>query len=556
MVFDRRRTAAVGSLCTLAVVLQAGCTARIGDAAGDPSATRQGGATTAGTAGTTTGGALDCGSPHAPALHARWLSPSQYNNTLVDLVKVEGNPSKDFGGGVDAQLDDLSVERRANAAASVAHQATLSVAQWSPCLPTQIAPSTCEQQIIDWMGARAYRRPLAASERMELEALFDAGIKEKDFATGLEWFLTGVFQSPDFLYQFAKLAAGEVAGEVRPLSGHELASRLSYFVWDGTPDDRLYAAAAADELDDPTRLRAQLDRMVHDQRFLRGVTGFYGSWLRLGSFHEVARDDAAFTTDVVDALRTSLLMSATQLYAAAAPNIATLFSGQSYYMNGTLRAFYRLGGSATDSAFASTDVPGEERRGVLTHPALMALLARPNQTNPISRGLFVRKSLMCQDMPPPPDGVVIPQLPPISPDLSTRDRLDQHAKAPLCASCHDMIDPPGYALENFDQVGRHRSVEGGKPVDTSGTMTNAGDLMGPFASGDALLARIAQSEDIKECFAQKYFEYAASRSVAPEDQCTVEALKKSFAPSGDLRELVVSIATSDAFRLRLSEGAP
>jgi len=289
---------------------------------------------------------------------------------------------------------------------------------------------------------------------------------------------------------------------------------------------------------------------------MREVTGFYSTWLRLGSFREVARDDAAFTTDVVNALQTSLLMSATQLYQSAAPNIASLFSGQSYYMNGTLRAFYGLSGNAADGTFASTDIPGEERRGILTHPALMALRARPNQTNPISRGLFIRKTVMCQEMPPPPVNIVIPQLPPVSPDLSTRERLDQHAKAPLCASCHDMIDPPGYAFENFDQVGRHRSADGGKAVDTSGTMTTAGDLTGPFQNGGALLERIAQSQDLKGCFAQKYFEYAASRTVAPEDQCAMDALKKAFAPSGDLKALVVSIAISDGFRLRLSEGVP
>jgi hypothetical protein len=485
-------------------------------------------------------------------VQARLLSPTQYNNTVVDLLKVGGDPSKDFGGDVSGSLDDLSVERRANAAADVARQAAATLAQWSPCMPPQVAAATCEQQIIDRVGSLAYRHPLTASERQELQVLFDAGVKEKDFATGLEWFLAGMLEAPDFLYQLAKLQPGETVGQVRALDGYELASRLSFFLWDSMPDDALFAAGSS--LGDATTLQAQLDRMARDAKFNRGVTSFYSSWLRIGSFHEVARDDTAFTTDVVNSLATSLLMSATQLYGAASPNVSSLFDGQSYYMNATLRSFYGVPGTGT--AFVATDMPGQERRGVLTHPALMALLARPAESNPISRGLFLRKVIMCQDMPPPPAGVSIPPLPPITPGLSTRDRLDQHVKAPLCASCHNLIDPPGFALENFDWVGRHRTGDSGRPIDTSATMTDAGDLEGVFTKGDELLARIAESQDVKGCFAQKYFEHAVSHAATSEDACSIDALKKSFLPSGDLKQLALSIASSDSFRYRLSEGGP
>jgi hypothetical protein len=119
-----------------------------------------------------------------------------------------------------------------------------------------------------------------------------------------------------------------------------------------------------------------------------------------------------------------------------------------------------------------------------------------------------------------------------------------------------MIDPPGFALENFDQVGRHRTDDSGRPADTSGSMSGAGDLTGAFANGTELLARIAESQDVKGCFAQKYFEYAMSRTAASEDACSVDGLKHGFVPSGDLVTLVVSIANSDSFRFRLSEGGP
>ena len=504
---------------------------------------------------TGSGAGLDCTAPHAPPLHARLLTPSQYDNTISDLVKVGGDPSKNFGGGVATQLDDLSVELRANAAADIAHQAVLSLSQWSPCTSPPATPAACEQQLIDKIGPQVYRHPLAAAERQELQALFDAGVQEKDFATGVEWFLSGVLQSPDFLYQLSKLQIGEQPAQLVALPAYELASRLSYFIWDSMPDDALYAAAGANELADPIRLRTQLNRVLGDARFLRGVTGFYSSWLNLAGFREVARDDSAFTTDIVSALQTSLLMSTTKLYQGATPaNVAGLFSGSTYYLNGALRSFYGLAGG--DTAFTAADMASDERRGILTHPALMALLARPDQSNPISRGLFIRRAILCQDLPPPPAGVVIPPLPPVAPGLSTRDRLDQHTKSPLCASCHNLIDPPGFALENFDQVGRHRKADSGKPTDTSGSMSGAGDLDGDFATGADLLGRIAQSQDVKGCFAQKYFEYAVSRLAANEDACSLDGLKKNFVPSGDLLALVMSIANTDSFRFRTSEGGP
>ncbi|HEV3194468.1 MAG TPA: DUF1592 domain-containing protein, partial [Polyangiaceae bacterium] len=360
------RSALLPASVTLMLLL-AGCTGQVGGppgfGSGSPGSSSgagpgMGSASSTGAGVATTGNAppTDCTAKHAPVLHARLLTPSQYNNTVSDLVNVTGDLSKGFGGGVGAQLDDLSVEQRANAATGLAQQAVLSMAQWSPCMSPPVAAATCEQQIIDKVGSAVYRHPLSASERMELQTLFDAGVKEKDFATGVEWFLGGIFQSPDFLYQLSRPQAGEQAGQLVAIPSYELASRLSYFIWDSTPDDALYAAAAANDLADATRLQTQLNRMVKDARFQRGITGFYTSWLDLSGFHDVARDDPAFTTDVVNGLQTSLLMSATQLYQGTTPpNIAGLFSGATYYLNGTLRTYFGLPGG-TGTAFTAADM--------------------------------------------------------------------------------------------------------------------------------------------------------------------------------------------------------
>jgi hypothetical protein len=139
------------------------------------------------------------------------------------------------------------------------------------------------------------------------------------------------------------------------------------------------------------------------------------------------------------------------------------------------------------------------------------------------------------------------------PGLSTRASLEQHTKDALCASCHSQIDPPGFALENYDAVGRYRTQDAGLPVDTSGTMASGGDTDGPFASGGEFLDRVGKSADMKECFAKHYLTFAVARDLAPQDECSLSRLADDFAKSGDLKQLVVAVAKTDAFRLRATE---
>lgn len=510
-----------------------------------------GGATTssAGSAGMSAA-TRDCSMPHAPVLHARLLSPSQYDNSVEDLLKVNDHPAREFGGGIAARLDEVEVERRANAAAAIASKAASSLAGWAPCTPA--GDSGCAAKLVDSLGQAAFRHPLAESERTQLRQLFEAGQSEKDFATGVEWLLTGLLQAPDFLYQLSKPAAAEVAGQIVPLGDYELASRLALFVWDSSPDAALLSAAGAGKLQQVAGIEAELTRLVSDARFNRGTASFYRDWLGVEGFKEVARDEPALTTEVLAELQASLLKSATELYAAAAPNIESLFSGQSYYLSDKLRAFYGLSGGGP--TLEPVELPDQQRRGILTHPALMTLLARPNASDPIARGLFVQRTLLCKEIPPPPQGVPIPPLAPLMSGLSTRQRLEQHTVQPLCAGCHNQIDPPGFALENYDAVGRFRTQDGAQPVDSSGNLMSGTDVDGAFATGAELLDRIAKSADVKRCFAQHYLTFALERALSDEDSCSLAGVGDGFAGSGDLKQLIAAVAKSDAFRLRTSEG--
>jgi hypothetical protein len=508
----------------------------------------------ANTGGTGTGGSppppLDCSQPRASTARLRVLTESQYNNSVLDIFQISGSLAK----GLGPSLDDVSLEQRADIATSVATQAVANFAKWAPCTPPATgSAATCEQQIIDRIGAKVYRRPLSALERTDLKTLFDAGIKEKDFNTGVEWFLTALLQSPGFVYEIVRPAPAENPGDVRALDGYEYASRLAYFIWDGPPDDMLTSAAANNDFADATKRSAQIARMLQDARFSRGITQFYTRWLHLNAFGELARDASGFDHNVVNALSTSLLMSATQLYASASPNIRDLFSGDSYYLNDVLRRFYGLSGTGT--AFTSVPMSGQSRRGILTHPAMMALLARPEQSSPISRGLFVLRSVLCRVVPAPPDGLVIPPFPPVQTGVSTREGLEMLTSAAFCQNCHSMINGAGFAFESFDAVGRFRTTDQGRPVDTSGALAIGKDVDGAFTTGDGLLAKLADSKDVRACFAEAYLDFALAKPVTDQaDACSIQSLGTAFGASGDLKQLVSLVAASDSFRMRLAEG--
>jgi hypothetical protein len=197
-----------------------------------------------------------------------------------------------------------------------------------------------------------------------------------------------------------------------------------------------------------------------------------------------------------------------------------------------------------------------ERAGVLTQPGLMALLAYPDQSSPVARGVFVRERMLCQHLPPPPNDVVI-EPPDPDPNATTRERFAQHTADAACSGCHSLIDPLGFGFEHYDAIGRFRTDENGLPVDASGSLggiadaSQVGDYEGAVELADKLLA----STDFQECVAHQWTTFALGREPGEDDACAMQGIRQSFADSGgDLRELLVSIATSDSFRFRVVDG--
>src|SRR5690606_29966208 len=231
-----------------------------------------------------------------------------------------------------------------------------------------------------------------------------------------------------------------------------------------------------------------------------------------------------------------------------AGNASALFTSKVVYVTPRLATLYGVAPPSTD--LAPVELP--DRAGLLTQPALLAVLAHPDQSAPVLRGAFVRERLMCLPVPPPPP--TVNNMPPDpDPNATTRERFRVHTESDECRACHQLIDGIGFGLEAYDQLGRYRELENGLPVDVSGDVVGTGDpeLDGPYAGAQALAARLGSSRRVADCLARSWYQYAVGRTPAEADACSLEQVTSAFQRSqGDLRELLVAVTLSDGFRYR------
>jgi hypothetical protein len=492
-----------------------------------------------------------CGAPMASTL----LTREQYANTLGDLLGFDVRPAVKFTDAsgrtyrAEAHVSALEAEDLMNTAAGIADQAVQSgrLARLLPCDPMAAGEAACADQFIDQFGARATRRPLTPDARADFSALYAAGRATGDFATGIKWVIDGLLQSPDFLYHLVAPAPGAHAGQVVPLDDFAIGERLAYFLWNSGPDEPLWSAASKGALHTPAQLAAQVARMGADPRAARTREDFYRAWLNLDIVSGLTRDDPAYTPALARALADSALAGIHDVYRGDGKSDSLLGSGR-LFVDPLLASVY--GAPAVTGSGLTPVLLAQQRRGLLTHPALMATLAEHDTSDPIHRGKFVFSKLLCRTIPDPPN--MIPDLPPLAPNLTTRQRLEAHRASPACASCHSLFDPIGLAFENFDSLGRFRSSEHGAPIDSSGQILDSDlDVSGPFPDGFALLDRLSHSQDARRCLAGQWYEYATRRESDDADKCALTGIEARFASSGDLNDLLVAIAESDTFRNRL-----
>jgi len=483
---------------------------------------------------------------------------------------VTGNPSEAlasdekagafFSNGT-APVTELIAEQYMRVAEDIAETVMADVSTLVACAPGD-DEAQCGQQFVDDFGLRAFRRPPTAEERAVLVGLFEEGRAAEGLAGGLRMVVQTVLQSPQFLYH---VELGSPQGpddggnaDIVALDDYELASKLSYFLWDTMPDDPLLEAAAAGVLSDPEALRLAAERMLDDDRASDALASFHRQWLHLDALEVLEKDPTAypdFDVALREAMADETTMFADWVIRNDDARLETLLTASYSFPTGPLLDFYGI-----DPDFYDPTLPVEldpsHRAGLLTHAGVLAMHAHADQSSPVRRGKLVRETILCTPLaPPPPEVDVVP--PPVDPNATTRERFDQHRSDPACAGCHVLIDPLGLGFEHYDGIGRWRDTEAGKPIDATGEIVGTKDINGHFDGAIELAEQLAQSEQVRTCLAQQWFTYGLGRAPGEDDTCSFDAMREAFdASDHDIRELLLSMVTTDSFRYRrVGEGS-
>ena len=427
------------------------------------------------------------------------------------------------------------------------------------CRPVAAADETaCAHEILSGLARRAFRRPVAPDDA-ELGVLldfFERGRGDGSFEDGIELALRRLLVSPEFLYRVEADPEGVEPGAPYRVADLDLASRLSFFLWSSIPDDELLAAAEQGRLRDPAELERQVRRMVADPRSETLTTNFAAQWLQLRNLETTVRPGDPFSVAFDESLRQSMLRE-TELFVDSIVrddhSMLELLTADYTFLNERLADHYGLPG-VTGSHFRRVDLPAASaRRGILGHGSILTLTSHAIRTSPVLRGKWILDNLLGTPPPDPPANV------PALNDQRTqakrptvRERLEVHRDNPACSACHAMIDPTGFALENFDAIGRWREVdESFNPIDPSGVLPD-GRAFGDVAGMRAAL--VADPEQFVTTVTEKLMTYALGRGVDYYDMPSLRRIVRGAA-ADDYRfqSIILGIVTSDPFLMRRSQ---
>jgi hypothetical protein len=508
----------------------------------------------------------------APSVNqlVRRLTHSQYNNTVCDLVgdhsrPAQRFPAEDFVDGFKNQLrhqgmPPLLVETYSSAAERIALNAFRAgdIQGLIPCKPASATDMHCRDEFVRGFGLRAFRRPLRDSEVRRYAAAFSAQARATGkFLDGARVVVEAMLQSPKFLFH---VEAGPDGQSV----DYAVASRLSYLLWDTMPDKSMFAAAARGELRSPEGRERAARRLLENPQASQALDEFFSQWLRFDRvlnaskerrrYPEFGPELAAAMVEETRRLLQHLMWSDS--------NFMELFTAKYGFLNSELTALYNL--PDPPAQFELVKFPaGSRRAGLLGHASVLASTAGPIETSPTARGILVREQLLCQHVPPPPPNINTTLADPTEENpLTHRQRLAAHVENAACASCHKLMDPIGFGLENFDAIGRWRDKEtiliaasaGNRapakrfeiPLETGGEI--AGLPKSTFSDARQLGAILAASPVCQECIVRQLFRYAYGRLETTSDQETVHRLFVTFRDSGfKLKELLIGLVRSPEF---------
>lgn len=503
-----------------------------------------------------------CTTPQPGSAPVRRMTRFEYNNTVRDLLGDETSPAQSFSleeealgfnnNAANLVTSAALAEKYMLAAEGIALRATTgsSAATLIGCDPT-VGDQACAQQFVDRFGKRAFRRPLTADESTTLMEQFENGLADGDFLGGIQMVIETALQSPPFLYRVEFGTVAEAGATAVRLTDWETAARLSYLLWGSMPDDELFTAVEAGKLTVPADIEAQARRMLDDPRAHDAVANFHEQWLDYDRIANVGKDAATFPewSSAIGALmREETRAFLDEAVFGASGGLRYLLTSPSTFLNAELAAFYGVTGP-TGTSFEPVALDPTMRAGVLTLGTLLTINAHSNQTSPVHRGKLVRERFLCANIPPPPPDVMI-KAPEPDPSSTTRQRFAQHSADAACAGCHSLMDPVGFGFENYDGMGRYRSTEAGLPIDASGELSLT-DIDGAFNGVAELAGKLAQSQQVRDCYATQWFRFAYGRGETDGDSCSIASLSSRFAQAnGNIKELLVALSQTDAFLYR------
>ena len=409
----------------------------------------------------------------------------------------------------------------------------------------------CAEQILGTLAQRAFRRPVRDADVETLMGFYEAGRRGGDFDTGIQTALERILVDPEFLFRIIREPVDHAPGTAYRLSDLELASRLSFFLWSSIPDDELLDVAARGEIGDPAVLETQIQRMLADARSDALVSNFAAQWLFLRNLRVVAPDVNAFP-EFDDNLRQAFQRE-TELFLGSQiredRSVADLLAADYTFVNERLARHYGIP-NVYGNRFRRVTLVDEQRRGLLGQGSILTVTSYATRTSPVVRGKWLLENILGAPPPPPPPNV--PELPEGDAGgqpASVRERMEQHRRNPVCASCHSTIDPLGFALENFDAIGKWRATGlDGEPIDASGTLPDGRAFVGPAGLRDLLLSR---REEFVSTATEKLLTYALGRGLEYYDAPAVRAIMRDAAPN-EYRwsSIILGIAKSTPFQMR------
>ena len=475
-----------------------------------------------------------CRSPPASGWY-RWRSPDS-NPTPLD--GAYGRPAINaffISGPFDGTVPDDTASRR----------------RIFTCRPTGTHDEeSCAREIITTLARRAYRRPVTDSDLEPLLAFYQHGRQDRDFDAGIERALEVLLSMPKFLLRLERLPEDAAVGQAYQVTDLELASRLSFFLWRSIPDDALLAVAEAGRLSDPAILAQQVRRLLADRRATRFMNDFVGQWLQVRNIHAQDPLVAGFN----DTLRKAMVRE-TELFfesqVRADRPIPELLRADYTYLNESLARHYCVE-DIYGRRFRRVQWGDDRRHGLLGHASLLTVTSYANRTSVVLRGKWVLETLLGAPPPPPPANV-----PPLKENdgtgtpTSLRERIEQHRRSPVCASCHTRMDPLGFALEHFDAIGRWRETDGGATIDATITLNDA-TIDSPRAFREALLG---QGTEFVQTVTEKLLTYALGRGIDYYDAPTVRRIVRELEQADDRwSALVLAIVNSTPFQMHRAPG--